>query len=181
MKLPALRDEPARIRDAWAGSVGFEGGGNSVPTLGGESGSILRRRSGQRRRTAVRVNQALEYGAMSERMRRVNESVRQVLAEALPELKDPRIGLITVTGVDTAPDLRHATVYISVLGSGRKQRASMLGLEAAHGVLQSRLARELRLKRTPQLTFEYDPTVERGVRMTRLIDELAPDDDDSDD
>jgi ribosome-binding factor A len=118
---------------------------------------------------------------MSERMRRVNESVRQVLAEAVPELKDPRIGLITVTGVDTAADLRHATVYISVLGSGRKQRASMLGLEAAHGVLQSRLARELRLKRTPQLTFEYDPTVERGVRMTRLIDELAPDDDDSDD
>jgi ribosome-binding factor A len=118
---------------------------------------------------------------MSERMRRVNESVRQVLAEALPELKDPRIGLITVTGVDTAPDLTHATVFISVLGSGRKQRASLVGLEAAHGVLQSRLARELRLKRTPQLTFEYDPTVERGVRMTRLIDELAPDDDDPDD
>ncbi|HEY3578762.1 MAG TPA: 30S ribosome-binding factor RbfA [Gaiellaceae bacterium] len=118
---------------------------------------------------------------MSERMRRVNESVRQVLAEALPELKDPRLGLITVTGVDTAPDLRHATVYFSVLGSGSKQRMSLLGLEAAHGVLQSRLARELRLKRTPQLTFEYDPTVERGVRMTRLIDELAPDDDDSDD
>src|ERR1044071_4908029 len=113
---------------------------------------------------------------MSERMRRVNESVRQLLAEAVPELKDPRIGLITVTGVDTAPDLRHATVYFSVLGSGRKQRTSLLGLEAAHGVLQWRLAPELRLKRTPQLTFEYDPTVERGVRMTRLIDELAPKD-----
>jgi ribosome-binding factor A len=118
---------------------------------------------------------------MSERMRRVNASVRQVLADAVPELKDPRIGLVTVTGVDTASDLRHATVYVSVLGSDRKQRASLLGLEAAHGILQSRLARELRLKRTPQLTFEYDPTVERGVRMTRLIDELAPDDDDSDD
>ena len=127
-------------------------------------------------RTTRRLNRA-----MSERMRRVNESVKHVLAEAVPELKDPRIGLITVTGVDTAPDLRHATVYISVLGSGRKQRASLLGLEAAHGVLQSRIARELRLKRTPQLTFEYDPTVERGVRMTRLIDELAPDDDDPDD
>ena len=114
-------------------------------------------------------------------MRKVNEAVRHVLAQAVPELKDPRIGLVTVTGVETASDLRHATVYISVLGSGRKQRASLVGLEAAHGVLQSRLARELRLKRTPQLTFEYDPTVERGVRMTRLIDELAPDDDDSDD
>ena len=96
-------------------------------------------------------------------------------------LRSGRPALITVTGVDTAPDLRHATVYVSVLGSGPKQRASLLGLEAAHGVLQARLARELRLKRTPQLTFEYDPSVERGVRMTRLIDELAPDDDDPDD
>jgi ribosome-binding factor A len=118
---------------------------------------------------------------MSERMRRVNESVRQVLADALPELKDPRIGLVTVTGVHTTPDLRHATVYVSVLGSGRKRRASLSGLQAAHGPLQARLARELRLKRTPQLTFEYDPSVERGVRMTRLIDELAPDTHDGDD
>ncbi len=111
---------------------------------------------------------------MSERMRRVNESVRQVLAEAVPELKDPRIGLVTLTGVDTSPDLRHATVYVSVLGSGRKRAATLAGLEAAHGPLQSRLARELRMKRTPQLTFEYDPSVERGVRMSQLIDELAP-------
>src|SRR5881227_3922701 len=114
---------------------------------------------------------------MTDRMRRVNESVRQVLAEALLELKDPRIGLVTVTVVDTASDLRHATVFVSVLGSGRKRNATLAGLEAAHGVLQSRLARELRMKRTPQLTFEYDPTVEHGVRMSRLIDELAPEDD----
>jgi ribosome-binding factor A len=114
---------------------------------------------------------------MTERMRRVNESVRQVLAESLPELKDPRIGLVTITGVVTSPDLRYATVYVSVLGSVKKQTASLRGLEAAHGLLQSRLARELRMKRTPQLTFEYDPTVEHGVRMSRLIDELAPEDD----
>jgi len=113
-------------------------------------------------------------------MRRVNESLRQVLAEALPDLKDPRIGLVTVTGVETTPDLRRATVYVSVLGSARKRKASLLGLEAAHGLLQARLARELRLRRTPQLSFEYDPTVERGVRMTRLIDELAPDAHDGD-
>jgi ribosome-binding factor A len=117
---------------------------------------------------------------MSGRMRRVNESVRQVLAETLPELKDPRIGLVTVTGVDTSRDLRHAVVYVSVLGSARKRKNTLVGLEAAHGVLQSRLARELRMKRTPQLTFEYDPSVERGVRMSRLIDELAPEDDDVD-
>jgi ribosome-binding factor A len=118
---------------------------------------------------------------MSERMRRVNESVRQVLAETLPELKDPRIGLVTVTGVDTTPDLRHATVFVSVLGSARKRRATLDGLAAAHGVLQARLGRQLRMKRTPQITFEYDPSVEHGVRMTRLIDELAPDDHGQDD
>jgi ribosome-binding factor A len=109
-------------------------------------------------------------------MRRVNESVRQVLSEAVGELKDPRIGFVTVTGVETSPDLRHARVYVSVFGSEESRQDSLAGLEAAHGVLQSRLARELRMKRTPQLAFEYDPTVERGVRMTQLIDELAPDD-----
>jgi ribosome-binding factor A len=109
-------------------------------------------------------------------MRRVNEAVRQVLSEAIGDLKDPRIGFVTVTGVDTAPDLRHARVFVSVFGSEETQALSLAGLEAAHGVLQSRLGRELRLKRTPQLTFEYDRSVERGVRMTQLIDELAPDD-----
>jgi ribosome-binding factor A len=113
---------------------------------------------------------------MSGRMRRVNESVRQVLSEAVGELKDPRIGFVTVTGVETSRDLRHARVYVSVLGSEESRQDSLAGLEAAHGVLQSRLGRELRMKRTPQLAFEYDPTVERGVRMTQLIDELAPDD-----
>jgi ribosome-binding factor A len=118
---------------------------------------------------------------MSERMRRVNESVRQVLAEALPDLKDPRIGLVTITGVVTSADLRIATVYVSVLGNARKRRSTLAGLEAAHGLLQGQLARQLRMKRTPQLTFEYDLSVERGVRMTQLIDELAPDGDDRDD
>ena len=116
---------------------------------------------------------------MSERMRRVNESVREVLAEAVGELKDPRIGFVTVTGVKTAADLRQATVFVSVLGSERKRAQSLAGLEAAHGVLQAQIARELRLKRTPQLTFQYDPTVEQGVRMSKLIDELVTDHDDA--
>jgi ribosome-binding factor A len=115
---------------------------------------------------------------MAERMRRVNESLRQVLSEALLELKDPRIGFVTVTGVETSPDLRHATVYVSVLGSEKKRNASMVGLDAAHGVLQAKVSRELRLKRTPQLSFEYDHAVEHGVRMSKLIDELVPEPDD---
>jgi ribosome-binding factor A len=111
-------------------------------------------------------------------MRRVNESVRQVLGEAIGELNDPRVGLVTITGVDTSADLRQARVFVSVLGSERKRERSLEALTAAHGLLQARLGRELRMKRTPQLSFEYDPTVERGVRMTRLIDELAPRHDD---
>ena len=111
---------------------------------------------------------------MSDRMRRVNESIRQVLSEAVPELKDPRIGFVTVTGVSTSADLRQATVYVSVLGGEKKRDATLRGLTAAHGVLQSAIASELKLKRTPQLAFEYDPTVERGVRLTKLIDDLAP-------
>ena len=109
-------------------------------------------------------------------MRRVNESVRQVLSESIGQLKDPRIGFVTITGVETSSDLRHARVYLSVLGAERKRAQTLAGLQAARSLLQAQLGRELRLKRTPQLAFEYDPSVERGVRMTKLIDELAPDD-----
>jgi ribosome-binding factor A len=113
---------------------------------------------------------------MSDRLRRVNAAVLEVLAEAVGGLRDPRIGFVTVTGVETSRDLRHALVFVSVFGSETKREQTLEGLAAAHGVLQARIAQELKLKRTPQLTFEYDPTVERGVRMSQLIDELAPDD-----
>ncbi len=117
---------------------------------------------------------------MSERMRRVNEALREVLSEGISELKDPRIGFVTVTGVSTSPDLRRATVYVSVLGNERKRRATVAGLQSSHGVLQTRVNRELRLKRTPQLTFAYDPTIETGARLSKLIDELAPEEHDRD-
>src|SRR4051794_34375512 len=108
---------------------------------------------------------------MSDRMRRVNEAVRAVVAEAVGDLQDPRIGLVTITAVHVSRDLREGTVYVSVLGNERKRKATLAGLASAHGLLQSRLARELKMKRTPQLTFAYDPTVERAVRMTKLIDD----------
>jgi ribosome-binding factor A len=117
---------------------------------------------------------------MSDRMRRVNEAVRQVLSEAVPTLKDPRIGFVTITGVETTTDLEHAKVWISVFGPERKRKATLVALEGAAGVLQARLNRELHLRRTPQLSFAYDQSVEQGVRMTQLIDELAPSADDDD-
>jgi ribosome-binding factor A len=117
----------------------------------------------------------IRLGGVSARMRRVNESVRAVVAEGVGELKDPRIGMVTVTGVVVTPDLKEATVYVSVLGSDKKRRATLAGLESAHGVLQARINRELSLRRTPTLRFSYDESVARGVQMTKLIDELAAD------
>src|ERR1700759_1157806 len=105
------------------------------------------------------------------RMRRVDEAMRAVLSDAIAkDLKDPRIGFVTVTGVKTSPDLRHARVYVSVLGSHPERVASMDGLRSAHGFLQRRLADELTLKHTPSLTFEYDDSVDKGMRISQLVD-----------
>jgi ribosome-binding factor A len=105
-------------------------------------------------------------------MRRVNESIREILGDAIAtELKDPRIGFVTVTEVDTSPDLRSARVFVSVLGDQEDRERSLAGLRSSHGVLQGRIAGAMRLKRTPTLTFEYDDSVERGDRISRLLDE----------
>src|SRR3954466_10907213 len=106
---------------------------------------------------------------MKGRMRRVNESVRQVLSEEVGRLKDPRVGFVTVTGVKTSPDLRHARVYVSVLGDDEARKASLDGLRSAHGFLQRRVADELPLKHTPALNFEYDDSVDRGMRISSLL------------
>jgi ribosome-binding factor A len=104
-------------------------------------------------------------------MRRINEEIREVVGKAIStELKDPRIGFVTVTAVDTSPDLRAARVFVSVLGSAEERDASLAGLRSAHGVLQARIADRLRIKRTPTLTFHYDESIERGARISRLLD-----------
>ena len=105
------------------------------------------------------------------RMRRVDEAIRQVIGDALAgEVKDPRVGFITVTDVKTSADLRHARVYVSVLGDEDERADSLAGLRSAHGYLQSRVAGELRLKHTPTLAFDYDDSVVRGMRITQLIE-----------
>jgi ribosome-binding factor A len=107
----------------------------------------------------------------SDRIRRVDEAVRQVLSDTVASgLKDPRIGFVTVTAVRTSPDLRHARVYVSVLGDPAERESSLEGLRSAHGFLQRRVAGELNLKNTPTLEFIYDDSIERGVRLSELID-----------
>jgi len=107
-------------------------------------------------------------------MRRVDEAIRQVIGDAVAgEVKDPRVGFITVTDVKTSADLRHARVYVSVLGDAEQREASLEGLRSAHGFLQARVAGELRLKRTPALEFAYDDTTDRAMRVDALIDEIG--------
>jgi ribosome-binding factor A len=108
----------------------------------------------------------------SDRMRRVNEAVREVLSAAITsELKDPRVGFVTVTAVETSPDLRHARVFVSVLGNPGERRRTLKALDSAHGFLQRRVGSELRMKNTPQLEFVYDDTPERGMRISELLDQ----------
>jgi ribosome-binding factor A len=107
----------------------------------------------------------------SDRMRRVDEAIRQVIGDAVAsELKDPRVGFVTVTDVRTSADLSHARVYVSVLGNHDTRVATMDGLNSAHGYLQRRIAGELHLKRTPTLEFAYDDTTDRAMRLDALIE-----------
>ncbi len=108
----------------------------------------------------------------SDRLRRVDEAMREVLSDAVTkEIKDPRVGFVTVTAVSTSSDLRHATVYVSVLGDEGVRDRSMAGLQSAHGFLQKRVARELRIKHTPTLDFAYDDSVDRSLRINELLGE----------
>jgi ribosome-binding factor A len=107
-------------------------------------------------------------------MRRVDEAVREVLGDAVNrDLKDPRVGFVTVTEVRTSADLRQARVFVSVFGTAEEQAATLEGLASAHGLLQARLARELRLKRTPTLEFQLDDTAVRAARLEALIEDVT--------
>jgi ribosome-binding factor A len=108
-------------------------------------------------------------------MRRINEVLREVIGATIStELSDPRIGFVTVTSVETSPDLRAAKVFVSVLGTDEEREATLDGLRSSHGVIQSKIAGETRMKRTPTLSFHYDPTVETGMRIAKLLEDEEP-------
>jgi ribosome-binding factor A len=107
-------------------------------------------------------------------MRRVNEALREILSVRIAEgLKDPRIGFVTVTAVETSPDLRHARVFVSVLGNKQEREDTLAGLQRAHGLLQAEVARVTHMKRTPELKFVYDETVEKGMRINEILGKEA--------
>jgi ribosome-binding factor A len=101
---------------------------------------------------------------------RVNEVVREALADELERLSDPRLELVTITGVDVSPDLRHATVYYSALG--KQDDSTRAGLKAAGPHLRAALGRQVRLKYLPELHFDVDPAIEQGQRVEQIIRDL---------
>ena len=112
---------------------------------------------------------------MAEKVRpeRVAEEFREVLAEEIPRLKDPRIGFVTVTRVDVSPDLRRATVFYTVLGENRDHRATRAGLQSARTHLRSELGHQVRLKFTPELDFEEDVGLAQVERVTELLKQIG--------
>jgi ribosome-binding factor A len=101
--------------------------------------------------------------------------VREVVADAIRDLKDPRIGFVTVTGAETSPDLRHAVVYYSALGSEEEQEASAEALQRARPRLQRALGDQTRLRYTPKLEFRIDESIDRGLRINELLAGLTDD------
>ncbi len=111
--------------------------------------------------------------AKSQRMRKVNELVREVVADAVVDLKDPRIGFLTITGAETSPDLRYAIVYYSVLGTDEEKAGTADALASASARIQSQLGRQTKLRYTPKLEFRVDPAIDRGMRVSELLSELS--------
>ena len=105
-------------------------------------------------------------------MRKVNELVREVVADAVTDLKDPRIGFLTITGAETSPDLRHAVVYYSVLGSDEEKTGTAAALKSARSRIQGVLGRETRMRYTPVLEFKVDPSIDEGLRINQLLADL---------
>jgi len=107
------------------------------------------------------------------RIRKVNELVREVVAEAVLDLKDPRIGFLTITGAETSPDLRHAVIFYSVLGTEEEKRETAEALRRSSSRLQSVIGSETRLRYTPVLEFRVDPAIDEGIRISQILSDMT--------
>ncbi len=112
---------------------------------------------------------------MAHRIERVNNLIRQEISQLLQrQVKDPRLGsFVAVTEVSTSPDLRYAKVFVSCMGSEEEKQEMLKGLVAATGFFRNKLAKNLRLRRIPELSFHWDDSIERGDHLLRLIDEVS--------
>jgi ribosome-binding factor A len=120
------------------------------------------------------VTKQRRAGSSGGRVPRLNGVLREVISEAIGSLSDPRVELVTVTGVTTTVDLEHATVHVQVHGTDARRARALAGLEQARGVLQGRIGRELRLRRVPVLHFSYDPSLDKSMRVEELLGQYEP-------
>jgi ribosome-binding factor A len=117
----------------------------------------------------------------SRRIQKAAEAIREVVSMAIiADLRDPRIQGVTVTFVEVSPDLRQATVHVSVMGDEAQQRLSLRGLQSSAGFLQSKLAERIDTRYTPRLRFELDMGVKKSLAISRLLDDLLPREESSD-
>lgn len=117
---------------------------------------------------------------MTRRTDRVGEAIQELVAGLLVrEIKDPRIGLVTITGVRISPDLRHARVFFSTLGDDEQRMRSLRGLRSAAGFVRGQIARQLNLRVAPEIVFEFDPSLEEAERLSRLLKQSPPSGDQS--
>ncbi|MEH6940461.1 30S ribosome-binding factor RbfA [Bacillus sp. JJ722] len=116
---------------------------------------------------------------MSLRANRVGEQMKKELTEIIGrKLKDPRIGFVTVTDVRVTGDLQQATVYVSVLGNEDQKQNTLIGLAKAKGFIRSEIGKRIRLRITPEITFEWDESLEYGHRIENLIHQIHTEQDD---
>jgi ribosome-binding factor A len=113
-------------------------------------------------------------------MRKVNELLKEVVAEAVTELKDPGLGFLTITEVDTSPDLRNAVIYYSVLGTDEEAEATGQALTRAAPHIQSVVGSQIRMKYTPKMVFRIDPSIGEGLKIDRLLHEIGDEHGDAD-
>ena len=119
---------------------------------------------------------ACGVNAMSTRQRvqRVREEIKKEVSDIIREMKDPRIGFVSVVDVEVSNDLRHAKIFVSVFGDESEKKQSLAGLEAATGFIRTEIGRRIRLRHTPEILFRLDSSIERGARINQLLNEIGP-------
>lgn len=114
---------------------------------------------------------------MSDRLARVRENIKETVGLLLEqEIKDPRVGFVTITDVDISADLRHCKIFFSTLGGKKQHDRALAGLQSARGFIRSELGKSLRMKYTPEIEFRFDPSVEKGVRIAKILNKIKGED-----
>ncbi|NMB45588.1 MAG: 30S ribosome-binding factor RbfA [Firmicutes bacterium] len=114
--------------------------------------------------------------ATQQRVQRVREAIKQETSDIIQQMKDPRIGFVTVTDAEVSRDLRHVKIFVSVLGDEESKKASLEGLERATGYIRTEIGQRIRLRHTPEIIFRWDESLERGARISRILRDLKEED-----